>query len=76
MDHAAAVEEHKHIVRRVYEEFTNQRKLELASELFGAEFVDHGSPADRAGIAGVQESVRAFVAAFPDFQFQIESMIA
>ncbi len=76
MDHSAAMEEHKRVVRRVYEEFTNQRKLDLAPELFSADFVDHGATADRSGVAGVQESVRAFVAAFPDFQFQIESMIA
>lgn len=76
MDRSVAMEQHKRVVRRVYDEFTNQRKLDLAPELFSADFVDHGAPADRSGVAGVQKSVRAFVAAFPDFQFQIESMIA
>ncbi len=76
MDRSVAMEQHKRVVRRVYDEFTNQRKLDLAPELFAADFVDHGAAADRSGVAGVQESVRAFVAAFPDFQFQIESIIA
>jgi steroid delta-isomerase-like uncharacterized protein len=69
-------DDHKRIVRRVYEEFTNQRKLELAGELFGADFVDHGSPTTRTGVEGVTETVRLFVAAFSDFQFEIESIIA
>jgi steroid delta-isomerase-like uncharacterized protein len=69
-------DDHKRIVRRVYEEFTNQRKLELAGELFGADFVDHGSPTTRTGVEGVTETLRLFVAAFSDFQFEIESIIA
>ncbi len=76
MDATSVLESNKRIVRRVYDEFTNQRKLELAGELFSPDFVDHGSPPERGGIEGVKQSVRLFVAAFPDFQFSIESMLA
>jgi steroid delta-isomerase-like uncharacterized protein len=76
MDQAVSTEEHKRIVRRVYEEFTNQRQLHLADDLFGPDFVDHGAPTTRTGTAGVKETVRSFLAAFPDFQFEIEAMIA
>jgi steroid delta-isomerase-like uncharacterized protein len=76
MDHSSSTEDHKRIVRRVYEEFTNGRQLDLADELFSPEFVDHGAPADRRGVEGVQETMRSFLAAFPDFQFEIEAMVA
>jgi steroid delta-isomerase-like uncharacterized protein len=76
MDHVAATDDHKRIVRRVYEEFTNQRQLDLADELFSPDFVDHGAPATRRGAKGVQETTRAFLAAFPDFKFEIEAMVA
>jgi len=76
MDSAQSTEQHKAIVRRVYEDFTNRRQLELAPELFGPDFVDHGAPTKRTGVEGVQETIRLFLAAFPDFQFEIESMIA
>ena len=76
MDHVSSTEDHKAVVRRVYEEFTNQRQLDLAGQLFGSEFVDHGAPATRRGVAGVQETTRLFLAAFPDFKFEIEAMIA
>ena len=76
MDQTSATEQNKATVRRVYEEFTNQRRLELAAELFGADFVDHGAPETRRGAEGVAETTRLFLAAFPDFQFEIETMIA
>jgi steroid delta-isomerase-like uncharacterized protein len=76
MNQAVSTEDHKRIVRRVYQDFTNQRQLDLARELFSPEFVDHGAPADHRGIEGVQETLRSFLTAFPDFQFEIEAMVA
>jgi len=76
MSQSTSPDDHKRIVRRVYEEFTNQRQFDLAAELFGPDFVDHGSPAERSGVAGVTETLRLFLAAFPDFKFEIEDMIA
>ena len=58
MDQAASSDEHKRIVRRVYEEFTNQRQLDLAEVLFGADFVDHGAPATRRGGVRFLETCR------------------
>jgi steroid delta-isomerase-like uncharacterized protein len=71
-----ALEENKRLVRRVYEEFTNQRRFDLAPELFGPDFVDHGAPAELVGPAGVAEFLRRFATAFPDFQFAIEAIVA
>ena len=76
MDQTSATEQNKATVRRVYQEFTNQRQLELAAELFSPDFVDHGAPETRRGAEGVTETTRLFLAAFPDFQFEIETMMA
>jgi|SRR5579859_5574096 len=76
MDYTASIEDHKRLVQRVYEEFTNQRQLDLADALFSPDFVDHGAPATRRGAEGVKETTRAFLAAFPDFKFEIEAMVA
>src|SRR5436309_2893592 len=73
---ASSPEDNRRVVRRLYEEFTNGRQLDLAAELCSPNFVDHGAPAERSGVEGLKESVRLFVAAFPDFQFTIEDMLA
>lgn len=63
--------ENKELVRRVFDEFTNQRKFDLADELFAADVVDHGARTERAGVEGIRESLRLFLAGFPDFQYTI-----
>ena len=39
-----SLEEHKHMVCRMFEEILNQGKLELASELLADDFVNHTMP--------------------------------
>lgn len=71
-----SLEENKQIIRRVFEEFTNQQKVDLAEELFSADFLDHGAPPERSGIPGVKESMRLMVVAFPDLHYTIEDIRA
>jgi steroid delta-isomerase-like uncharacterized protein len=73
---SSSPEDNKQVVRRLYEEFTNQRKLDLAAELCAPDFIDHGAPVERSGVEGLKDSVRLFMVAFPDFQFQIEDLLA
>ncbi len=70
------VEENKAIIRRLFEEFVNNGNLNVADEVFASDFVDHGSPPERQGLAGVKESLTKFRAAFPDLHCTIESIIA
>ena len=72
----ATVEANKLLVRRVYEEFTNQRQFDLAADLFSTKFVDHGAPSELTGPDGVAEFLRRFAIAFPDFRFSIDAMVA
>lgn len=70
------LEENKEIARLVYEEYINNRKLELADELFAENFTDHGAPQERQGLAGLKESTRLMLVAFPDLKFKIDYIIA
>jgi len=73
------VEENKAIVRRIYEELWDQRKLEVADEVIAAEgYVnyDTGTTPMPSGPEGMKETVRMITAAFPDNRHAIEDMIA
>lgn len=72
----------KAIVRRFIEELWNQRKLELADELFAEDCVTHqlrfgndpaGAPR---GPEAMKHHVADWLAAFPDIRFAIEQMVA
>jgi steroid delta-isomerase-like uncharacterized protein len=75
-------EQNKTVVRRFIEQMWNQRKLELADELFAPDCITHqlrGGP-DTGGSARSPESVKheaaAWLAGFPDLRFDLEQMIA
>jgi steroid delta-isomerase-like uncharacterized protein len=75
-------DENKNIVKRFIEEMWNQRKLEIADELFAADCVTHQlrSGEDPAGVPRSAESVKreaaAWLTGFPDLDFVLEQMIA
>src|SRR5436853_5475414 len=75
-------DKNKEIVRRFIEEMWNQRKLQVADELFAADCVTHQlrSGENAAGIARSAESVKreaaAWLAGFPDLELILEQMIA
>ena len=75
-------EQNKIIVTRFIEEMWNQRKLEVADELFAADCVTHQlrSGEDQAGSPRSPESVKreaaAWLAGFSDLEFVLEQMIA
>ena len=73
-------EQNKAVVRRFIEEMWNQRKLEVADELFASDCITHqlrGGP-QTGGAPRSAESVKteaaAWVAAFPDLRFDIEQI--
>jgi len=75
-------EENENIATRFIEEMWNERKLEIADELFAADGVTHQlrSGEDPAGRPRSPESVKreaaAWLTAFPDLKFVLEQMIA
>jgi len=70
--------DNKSIVRRLYEEAWNKRKLEMASQLISPSHALHGplytGPA--IGPEVYKGQVAIFVAGFPDLRFEIEDTVA
>ncbi len=66
-------EENKALVKRVIDEMWNQRKVELADELYSKDFIAHdpNNPGTK-GPEGIREIVLKYVHAFPDTQFTID----
>ena len=75
-------DQNKQIVTRFIEEMWNQRKLEVADELFAADCLTHQlrSGEDPAGVPRSAESVKreaaAWLTGFPDLEFVLEQVIA
>ena len=69
--------QNKALVRREYEEFWNQGKLDVIEEIYTADFVFH-SPSGPGidGLEGMKTIAKVFYTAFPDMQYTIEDMIA
>ena len=69
-------------MKRFIEEMWNQRNLQVADELFAADYVTHQlrSGETPAGVSRSPESVRregaAWLTGFPDLEFVLEQMIA
>ncbi len=75
-----SLEENKAIVRRIYDELWNERKLEVADEVIAADgrYVNYDTglvpvPADP---EDMKQTVRAVTAGFPDNYHAVEEMIA
>lgn len=72
-----SVEQNEAVVRRFYDEVLNNGDMTALAGLVSADFVDHQPfPGQAAGRAGLQESLEAFRAAFPDLRYTIEDLIA
>jgi predicted ester cyclase len=73
-----STEENKAIFRRFITEVFNRRNLAIADETFAPDYIEHaGDLPDAAGGAeGFKSYVEALFAAYPDFQLEIEDLIA
>ena len=73
---AAAVEAaNKAVARRVFEELFNQRRPEVASEIYAPDFVNHGAHRD-ISLAEDQAYARAYLSGFPDLKMTVELIAA
>jgi predicted SnoaL-like aldol condensation-catalyzing enzyme len=70
--------ENKAVVRRLFEDFWNNRKHPLADEIFAASYVHHDpdTPDIGKGPEGQKKIFDLYTTAFPDSRFTIEQMIA
>ncbi len=71
-----SAEENKALVRRAYEAI-NQNNLDALDEIVASDIVDHDPvPGQGPGLEGVKQYFSSMHTAFPDFQMDIEDMIA
>jgi predicted ester cyclase len=71
--------EMKQFIANHFEEFVNQKNLDIADINFAPDFVDHGAdvpPGTPAGPAGAKQYVGGAYKRFPDIHVKIEDMIA
>ncbi len=70
--------ENKQLVRRVFLELWNQRKLDVADEIFSSNYVNHdpATPDFSKGPEGVKQTAILYRYTFPDLLFTIDHMIA
>jgi steroid delta-isomerase-like uncharacterized protein len=79
MANVASTEHNKVLVRRIVEEMFNRGNLEVAPEIFAADFVDRGHErvTDKAdGPHGFAQFVKSVRAALPDLEATIQTIIA
>jgi steroid delta-isomerase-like uncharacterized protein len=71
-------EENKAITRREVEEIFSGGKLEVAYEIYAADFVDHDPPLswDMHGPEDMKEYVGMYRSAFPDLEVTLEDQVA
>jgi steroid delta-isomerase-like uncharacterized protein len=72
----------KQLVNRFVEELWNERRLDVADEIFAKDCVTHqlqsGMPADAVprGPQAIKEHVKGWIASFPDLRFSIEQTLS
>jgi len=73
-----SLEENKELVRRIYDELWNERKLEVAEELIAQDAVnyDTGLLPQTFGPEEMKGTVRMVTASFPDNRHEVEEIIA
>ncbi len=67
--------ENKAIVRRILEEIWNKRNPDLIPELFATNYVNNNPNGESHGLSGYRAIYDTYVTAFPDIQFNIESIM-
>ena len=73
------LEQMKDFIRNHFEQFVNQKNLDIADVNFATEFIDHGAdvpPGTAPGPAGAKQYVGGAYKRFPDIHVQIEDLIA
>ena len=65
--------ERQAVVERMFNELINAGNLELADELFTADFVDHGPMGDMHGLDAFKQLVAMWRAAVPDVHCTVEN---
>lgn len=73
------LEQNRSIGRRVLLEMWGQGRLEVADELYAAEYIDHVGTGPESsevhGVDGIKDAVTMFRTAFPDLVYEIDELM-
>ena len=75
-DQVSREEKNKAVAMRVFEEIFNQKILEVASEIYSPEFVNHGLHRDASLEEDQAAAARSEIKAFPDLHMTVELAVA
>ncbi len=74
---AAAREDNKTLVRRLFDAVLNQGRVEILDELIAPGYVENNPvPGQKPGADGVKTRLKGLRGAFPDIRFVLESLVA
>jgi predicted ester cyclase len=76
MSDSAVYEQNKRVVRRIFEEAVNGKKLELLGELVAEDYTGMQGPLAIRGPAGFARSLQALIEGFPDIHYQLDDLVA
>ena len=69
-------QQHRDLARRFFEEVINGHSPDAADKLVAEDFVEHEPGFEgQEGLAGVKETVRQFLTAFPDLEAELHDII-
>ena len=71
-----STETNKALIRRIFDEAFNQKKLAIIDEIFSPTFVDLSTPNQLQGPQGVKYYFTTIHTCFPDMQISIEDLLA
>ena len=71
-----SAEEHKTLIRRLFEQGFNRGRLSIVDEIFQPDFVDRSTPDQPPGIQGVKDYIAMVRTGFPDIAVTIEDLVA
>jgi steroid delta-isomerase-like uncharacterized protein len=72
-----SAEDNKAVVRRLYEEGNNQRKLDVLGEVMAVDVISHTPfPESKTGLDGFKEVFTEVHTSFPDYQIEVDDQIA
>ena len=71
-----SIEANKAVIRTLYEKIFNEGQVAIVDELFSPQFVDHSTPEQETGSAGVKAYIEQVRRGFPDMHVTIEDIFA
>jgi steroid delta-isomerase-like uncharacterized protein len=72
----SATEDNKRVVRRVFEDAINSRRMDLLNELIADDYVGAQGVTASSGRATFTGSIQALIDGFPDLQYKLEDLVA